>query len=152
MFGSKPRYLLADEPFAGLDRSQYTTCLTPWDVWQRRAGILLTDHNVKHTFGAMRYSLHSRGRKTPVKKGPPVRFRKIKKSRLATLEKAFSFKERIKRFCLDANDCSLGNVMALDLRLDIKMSQQLVMTPQLQQAIKMLQRPAWISSRPSEKS
>ena len=29
--------------------------------------------------------------------------------------------------------------MALDLRLEIKMSQQLVMTPQLQQAIKMLQ-------------
>ena len=29
--------------------------------------------------------------------------------------------------------------MGLDLRLEIKMSQQLVMTPQLQQAIKLLQ-------------
>ena len=29
--------------------------------------------------------------------------------------------------------------MGLDLRLDMKMAQQLVMTPQLQQAIKLLQ-------------
>ena len=126
---SSPRYILFDEPFAGVDPIAVGELQRLiGGLRDRGIGVLITDHNVREALGiCSRAYILSAG--TILEAGTPAEIaaspqgarglpgREVPAGRHQAVERA----------------------MGLELKQHLKMTQQLVMTPQLQQAIKLLQ-------------
>ena len=145
---SRPAFMLLDEPFTGVDPiavgdiQALVRHLTSLGI-----GVLITDHNVRETLGLIdrAYIIHSR---RGAVRGPAGRDRRESRTCAAfTLANNSAF-NRDARIGYDwARQAILGplsapvdpRVMALSQKLEFRQSQSLVMTPQLMQAIKLLQ-------------
>ncbi len=119
----KPRFLLFDEPFAGIDPIAIIELKKMLNYLKGRGlGILITDHNVRETLSITdRAYIINNGE--ILEEGSPD-----------------------KLICRPEGERSLSRrgvytLMALENRLELRLSQKLVLTPQLQQAIKLLQLP-----------
>ena len=127
---AQPKYVLLDEPFAGVDPLAVSDIRAlVRHLKDRGIGVLITDHNVRETSGNRRPSLYPPRRRRP--------------------------DDRDARGGGSGRQCSTGlprrqlpdltpsrpgaRLMALSPRIEIRQQQALVMTPQLQQAIKLLQ-------------
>ena len=121
---SRPSFILLDEPLAGIDPINVGDIRNlVAHLKDRGIGVLITDHNVRDTLDIIdrAYILHE-GR--VLTEGAPGEI-------VADEGCAGSISE--------TGSASRPPFMSLSLRLDLRQSQTLVMTPQLQQAIKLLQ-------------
>ncbi len=159
---TRPSYMLLDEPFAGIDPIAVGDIQAlVRHLTNRGIGVLITDHNVRETLGLTdrAYIIYSgRGAdggpgrrhrqqsgRAPALSGrgiPPLSARScaqdlcnaaLRNLRPLRLEPAIN-KSSKKRTSIPP-----GITMALSQRLEFRQSQALVMTPQLMQAIKLLQ-------------
>jgi lipopolysaccharide export system ATP-binding protein len=116
-----PSIMLLDEPFAGIDPISIADIRDlVKELKTRNIGVLITDHNVRETLDIVdRASIIYDGR---------VLFAGSPEDLVADPMSAVSIWAKASR----------SDPMSLAPRLDLRQSQSLVMTPQLQQAIKLL--------------
>src|SRR5262249_28011491 len=155
---TRPAYMLLDEPFAGIDPIAVGDIQAlVRHLTQRGIGVLITDHNVRETLGLTdrAYIIYSgevlmEGHADDIVNDPEVRrlylgeeFRLLPilyaglKSIFPRVVEAAT-KGGITRGEI-ARRIVYREAMALTQKLEIRQSQALVMTPQLMQAIKLLQ-------------
>ncbi len=125
---AKPSIMLLDEPFAGIDPISIADIRDlVVDLRARDIGVLITDHNVRETLEIVdRACIIYDGR---------VLFEGTPEALVAdeTVRRRLS-RRRVQL----VGRASGATRMSLGPRLDLRQSQSLVMTPQLQQAIKLL--------------
>ena len=151
---TRPNYMLLDEPFAGIDPIAVGDIQAlVRHLTNRGIGVLITDHNVRETLGLTdrAYIIYSgevlmEGRADDIVNNPDVRrlylgrgvpaLSRLKpQNRLATPRPILLYTEKKQ----ESDQFSQPRPMALSQRLQLRQSQALVMTPQLMQAIKLLQ-------------
>ena len=123
---TQPSFMLLDEPFAGIDPIAIGEIRElVQHLKDRGIGVLITDHNVRETLEIIdrAYIIHDG---EVLIEGTPARDR-VEHGRAPGLS-------RREVLALTAR-----RLMALTQRLELRQGQSLVMTPQLQQAIKLLQ-------------
>ena len=125
---SDPNFILLDEPFAGIDPIAVARHPRSWSVHlkDRGIGVLITDHNVRETLDIVdrAYILHEGKVLT---RGTSGGDRRRRRRAPGLSRRTFQPVGRPRL-----------QLMALTPRLDLRQTQTLVMTPQLQQAIKLL--------------
>ena len=126
-----PRYILFDEPFAGVDPIAVGELQRLiGSLRDRGIGVLLTDHNVREALGICdRAYILSAGQ--ILEEGTPAAHRRRAPAPAPSTWARSSGST--------TTTAPRGPRMSLELKQHLKMTQQLVMTPQLQQAIKLLQ-------------
>ena len=118
-----PSIMLLDEPFAGIDPLSIGDIRDlVKDLKQRGIGVLITDHNVRETLDIVDRACIIYGGQVLFAGSPGRSGRRTRTS----------------GGCIWARASRSDPPMALGPRLDLRQSQSLVMTPQLQQAIKLL--------------
>jgi LPS export ABC transporter ATP-binding protein len=128
---AEPRFILLDEPFAGVDPIAVNDIHIIRHLCSRNIGVLITDHNVRETLGTQPRVYCEPG--SVIASGSAERFLPILRcvrslgSDFATDPAGRGGTRQNKEPCSPA--------------LQLKLGQQLTMTPQLQQAIKLLQMP-----------
>ena len=124
---ASPQFMLLDEPFAGIDPIAIGDIrLLVRQLTARGIGVLVTDHNVRETLELIDRALIIHEGKV-LTEGTP--------------DEIVSNPD-VRRYYLgdDVHPVEPGwRAMALTQRLEMRQGQSLVMTPQLQQAIKLLQ-------------
>ena len=128
----KPRFILFDEPFAGIDPIAIIELKKMFTYLKGKGlGILITDHNVRDTLSITdRAYIINNGE--ILEEGSPEKL-------IADCKSERSLSRR-----------GVYPLMSLESRLELRLSQRLILTPQLQQAIKMLQLPHLELDRISE--
>ena len=128
-----PAFILLDEPFAGIDPiAVFEIQRIVSQLRARGIGILITDHNVRETLkitdrayiikeGEI-FRAGCAGKSLGRRRGPPNLPRRDIQSKLT-----------------GEGTSAVPTDMALEQKLHLKLSQKLIMTPSLQQAIKLLQ-------------
>ena len=143
---TQPAYILLDEPLAGIDPiavGEIRDLVS--HLKDRGIGVLITDHNVRETLGIIdrAYIMHDG---QMLMEGRPRRSRRAR----GRAPRSISANGSACSMSLALNDLLAPAPsmqqrerpeprMALGPRLDLRQTQTLVMTPQLRQAIKLLQ-------------
>ncbi len=127
---AQPNYVLLDEPFAGVDPLAVADIRNlVRHLKDRGIGVLITDHNVRETLEIIdrAYILHDGA---VLMSGTPEEVVRRRQCAQGLSWRGLPHLTRAGRG---------GGLMALSPRIELRQSQSLVMTPQLQQAIKLLQ-------------
>ena len=123
---TNPNFLLLDEPFSGVDPVTVQEIQGIIQSLKKEGiGVLITDHNVRETLGICDRSYVLSDGKI-IASGSPHMILENPEVRKQYLGDKFTL-------------LNWGGKMAIDIRQNLKLTQQLLMTPQLQQAIKLLQ-------------